>query len=512
VRRSNLFSLGGLMRHYLLTVAAGGLALLAGCAVALAFPGSELLLGAVVGVLLIGVLAVGRPGVASVLLLALATLFMRPMIFGESYSLVSIGLAMAALGCAAMDGLRVPERSATSTVVWVSLLYLWNLALTLRPNVSVETVLRGIGDVPLVIAAAWLITADPLRRRLFVKLTLAIVLVTCASFVITFCAWRIHGFGSFQIAIIPGGYRPVTGALLPGVPLYPPFTTTSSTVSIGDSLVPRFLGFGREPGIMAAVIAWAYFMLSRVGWTRPELKLILLAGLAGTQSTAGFGIFLFVLVLMKGFVGEWRASPVIAVMRGALGAGALAFAAYLAIYAPVFGLVFKGQSNEASVNDRTGASWAGIMSVVNHPLGEASAARFHTNAGINLIAALLITGLPGFICSIGALAGPFLRSAQKVEASGPLAVVFLTCLIAQPLADSTGFFLLALLACANLGSRESAPRPSIDRARPVGAAIDGAGLAHSAPDSARRTAEGRPQGGCQPTLPHVRHGPVGEGG
>ncbi len=437
--------------------------------------------------LLMVALAVRRPGAASVVLLALATLFMRPMIFGERYSLVSVGLAIAALGCAAIDGLRVPERSGTSAVVWVSLLFLWDLILALQPNVSVETVLRGIVDVPVVLAVAWLIAADPWRRRLFVKVTLGIVLVTCGSFVITFCLWRIYGFGSFQLATIPGSYKEFDGALLPGVPLYPPFTTTSSTVAIGDSLVPRFLGLGREPGVMAAIITWAYFMVSRVGWRRPELKVLLLAGLAGTQSTAGFGIFLLVLVVTKFFVGEWRVSTGAAVVRGSIGIAALAAAGYLAVVAPVFGLGYKNQSNEVSVNDRFNASMAGITSMMGHPLGQAGAAGLDRNAGINIIGALLVTGIPGLVCSIGALIGPLVASSQKVSALGSWAVVVLTCLIAQPLAESTGFFLLALIACANLGSLQSVRGSSTVGTRSVGKTVGGSRLVRAAPHGARGT-------------------------
>jgi hypothetical protein len=404
-------------------------------------------------VLIVTNLAVRNPSLGSVVLLAVSFVCMRPMLFGERYSPISIALAVAALVCAAIAGRSAPERSSGSVVLWVSLLWLWNLLLVLKPGVSLETTLRGIADVPFVIAAAWVVTADQARRKLLVKLIVGIVLLTCASFVVTFALWELKGFDSFQLATIPGVYKQdIFGVDLPGVPLYAPFTTTYGVVQAGAVSIPRFLGLGRESGIMGAVIAWCYFMLPRIGWGRVWVKLLLILGLAGTQSTAAFGTFLFVFILMSFFVGRRPSSPSITVLRGSAGAAALVGAGYLAVYAPVLGVLFKFESNSASVNDRVQAASNGLLSVLQHPLGQAGVTGLGPNAGINIIGALLLTGVPGLIFSLGALTRPLILSRERRAALAPTAVILITCLTAQPLSESTAFFLLVMLGCASYTS------------------------------------------------------------
>jgi hypothetical protein len=403
-------------------------------------------------VVVLGNLAVRNPAVGSVVLLALSFLCMRPMLFGERYSAVSIALALAALACAAAAGRSSPERSSGSVVLWVSLLWIWNLLLTLRPGVSLEIALRGLANVPLVIGATWIVTSQRFRRELLVKLVIGMVLATCASFVLTFALWELNGFGAFQIATIPAGYKIGSfGVELPGVPLYAPFTTTYGAVLIGHSTIPRLLGIGRESGIMGAVIAWCYFMLPRIGWNRLSWKLLLLIGLAATQSTASFGTFLVVFVLTRFLVGQRAAAPSITVLRQLAGTVALFGAGYLAIYAPVLGVQFKLASNEISFNGRLQAASDGLLSVLVHPLGQAGAPNLSPNAGINLIGALIVTGAPGLIFSLGALIRPFMLSQDRRAALGPVAVLLITCLTAQPLNESTAFFLLVMLACAHYG-------------------------------------------------------------
>ena len=422
-------------------------------------PVAVLMIIALGAVMVLGNLAVRNPAVGSVVLLALSFVCMRPMLFGERYSAASIVLALAALACAAATGRLSPERSSGSLVLWVSLLWTWNLLLTLRPGVSLENTLRGIADVPLVIGAAWIVTSERSRRELLVKLIIGMVLATCASFVLTFALWEVKGFDAFQLGTIPGGYKTGSfGVELPGVPLYAPFTTTYGAVLLGGSAIPRLLGIGRESGIMGALIAWCYFMLPRIGWNHLRWKLLLIIGLAATQSTAAFGTFLVVFVLTRFFVGERPALPSITVLRQLVGTAALFGAGYLAIYAPVLGIQFKIASNEISFSDRLQATSNGLLSVLDHPLGQAGASSVVANAGINLIGALIITGVPGLIFSLGAFVRPFMLSQERRGALGPIAVLLISCLTAQPLNESTAFFLLVMLGCASyvpVGSHSS---------------------------------------------------------
>jgi hypothetical protein len=442
-------------------VAVGGAcvvaAAVAGCAVAIFSIFGEVtpLIGvlisiAVAATVILANVAVRNPKVASALLLAMSFVCMRPMLFGERYSAISIVFAFAALLCATATGRHAPERSSGSVLLWVSLLWSWNLLLTLRPGSSPDITLRGIVVVPLVVFAAWVVISEQSRRTLVVKLIVGMVLATCASLLITFVLWELNGFESFRLGTIPGGYKQdLLGAALPGTPLYAPFTTTYGEVLVGTSIVPRFLGIGRESGIMGAVIAWCFFMLPRIGWSRLEWKLVLVLGLAATQSTAGFGTFLFVFVLTKFLIGQPTVSPSLTVLREFVGLGALVGAAYLAIYAPVLGVLFKFDSNAASVNGRLLSAYAGLRAIVQYPLGQPSAVFTNPDAGVNIVAAILVTGVPGLVFSVGAFVRPFLLSRRWRAALGPTAVLFITCLTSQPLIESTAFFVLVMLGSSS---------------------------------------------------------------
>jgi hypothetical protein len=214
----------------------------------------------------------------------------------------------------------------------------------------------------------------------------------------------------------------------------------------------------------AAMLAWAYFMLPRVGWNSWRWKALLLLGLAGTQSTAGFGIFLAVWVITQFLVSR---GPLMfnGVLRRGIGLGLLALAIYLAVYVPVFGVAAKTTINPVSVSTRTTATLDGLRAITADPLGQSSVRRWlsrdvTTNAGINVLASVAVIGVPGALLGLLAVTCPLRRSQQRTRAAGPTLVVVLTVLASQPLLHSTGLFLLVVLACMHY-----------DQAKEAGAAV-----------------------------------------
>jgi hypothetical protein len=431
--------------------------------------------------------AARRRSTFSVTLLVVAVPFLRPFIFGERYSPIGIMFAVAAAAMAYLDdALRrrngeQPERADSATrsfLVWVSLLWAWMLLLlVLRPESSVGPTFRSIVSVLLVLAAATVVLRDGSRRTLALKGFLVLSLVSCGSFAVTFALWLAKDYGAFQLGVIPGGYElNLSGDTLPGAPVFAPFTTTYGLVAYGGSLIPRFLGYGRESGMTAAALAWAYFMLPRVGWDRRPWKVLLLIGLAGTQSTAGFGVFVVVWVLDRLLLPA--AKPTTTSATGRLGGLVLLVGAvYLAIYAPVFGIAAKTTVNPVSVQDRSAATLQGLHAITDHPLGQSLrlAQREVRFPGINVVASIAVIGIPGALLSLLTLTHPLLRSRQRRRAAAPTLVVLLTVLLAQPLMGSTVLSLLALLGCLEF-DEPPGDRPSRDSACAVEDGSESRGL------------------------------------
>jgi hypothetical protein len=404
---------------------------------------------AVLGGVVLLVAFLRNSNVASALILIAAIPLMRPFLMGERLSLVADAMVLTAafLSFIADAGTgRRMGRDVRSLLLYVSLLWLWLLAaLAFKSQQSVGDMARGLVNVPIALAAAMVVLRDRQRRVWVTKGILVLVLLVSASFVVTLAIWLVRGFGFGQLTAVAASYK---GAF---VPVYFPFTPTlSAQQAFGSTGVPRFVGLGREPGVMAALSAWAFFMLPRIGWTKKRWRILALAGMLGTASTAGFGTFVVVLVAVTMFTHSGPPN-LNAVSRQLIGVFGLGAAGWLAVFAPTFGLATKADVNPDSFNARFEASRLGLASVVHHPLGQDAGTFASAGASaINLIAATALIGVPGVLLVIGAYYFPWRNSAVRVAAAAPVAVVFLTVLLSQPPAESTGFFMLVGLATGGL--------------------------------------------------------------
>ena len=393
-------------------------------------------------------LALRVPAASSAILLLAAVPMMRPMILGERLSSVAAALALGACLLAWTDDQRRvrTDRAGRSLALWTCALWAWiTLSLAIHTSLSVGDTARGWLTVPVIVVAATVVLRSPQRRTMVLKGFLGTLLVLCASYATTYLLWRLQGYQFGVLTQIPAGYEGRAA------PLYAPFTPTYSTVSIGG--IPRFLGLAREPGIMGAFLGWAWFMLPRVGWNRRILKALLIVGLLGTQSTAGFGVFLVVWVTAH-FLLRGGPNRVLAFVRRFIGVFGLAAAAWVAWYAPVFGYQAKLDFNAVSVDDRTSAMQRGLTAVTHHPCGQDLVGADAATGAINMVAAIAVYGVPAFVLGLLALIRPALLSGQRSAALAPTAVVLGTVLLSQPLTHSTGLFLAVALAAATYGPDE----------------------------------------------------------
>ena len=379
--------------------------------------------------------------------LLLASLpFLRPGTFGEYTALPGCGLALAA-GVAAMlrreHAPTRPARAVSALLALVVAAYVW---LVLH-SVWVDDLLRirsQFQDFVLTVGslvAAVLVLSDP-RARLAVARGFVVVLCLIgASWLVTALWWAVVGVGTGQLGMIP------VGTVGPQ-PVYLPFTISYSTSSVFGTDVPRLTGIGRESGRMAMYCAAGWFLAEAVGYRSWLVRGLILAGLVGTLSTAGFGVFVVVLavqafLLPRGGIGLGG------FLRQIGGLGSIGGAAWLALYAPVLGLAAKQTSNEASVDERSDATAAGVRAITTKPWGGQGTEK---QAGVNLISDIAVNGLPFVLLITAALLVPLLlvRPAPGLRGrAAPVAlVVFATLLASQPAAASTWVFILVALALA----------------------------------------------------------------
>lgn len=409
------------------------------------------------------IFAFRRPGVLAPLLLTAAAPLARPNVAGEQYSYVAAGLVFAAAAVSLIaDRGRVAilgreARPLRSVAFWLALGYAW-LAVTATDD-AFRPVMQSVVLTVGVVAAVGMVLADRKRAVVTAKLFIALLLALTVSWVVTAGLWATVGVGSgrlFEFTLAKSFPQTV----------YAPFTITTGTTGFSGFEFPRFSGIGREPGWMAMYLACAFFILPRLGWTKARWRLLCVLGLAGTTSTAGFGVFVMVLAFEL-FLRSRPASSLLAdYCRRVTGLVVLGGAAWLAIYAPVFGLEAKGTINQVSVAERGVETSAGWTALLNDPFGGAT----YSAGGTNLIASVAAAGLPFVLCVIAALLAPRLSHKARSLTSAPIMVLLLTLLTSQPPEDSTWVFVAAVMVYAVL--------------MPAGLTVDGEPVSASLPSPA----------------------------
>ena len=203
------------------------------------------------------------------------------------------------------------------------------------------------------------------------------------------------------------------------------------------------------------MLIWSFFMLRRLGLEGRRLGALLLIGVLATQSTAGLGFLLVVWILIRiGLVessrfGLLRQFGALLVLVGAL---------YIAVFAPTIGLQAKQSINAASVDDRWTNTRAGLVTLVDAPLGR-DYTNFPPNVGINMLAAATMVGAPGLALGFIVFLCPMLLSRRRTDALAAGLPLFLTALIAEPVMDAPAFFVLFMAGLAPYILSSAEPEP-----------------------------------------------------
>lgn len=376
--------------------------------------------------------------------------FMRPNILGESRQSI-IGLALLVTAAVLHILLRSletrgnpdPVRPASSpagpAILCLGLGYLWLMmrAAATDPGPLTRPTIQGtlltVGSV----AALAIVCREPATRLAVGRGFVLLLALLCASYVVTALVWTVAGIGTGVVTTLSIGTST-------GEPVYFPFTPTLGVQTVFGAQFPRFTGLGREPGWMAMYCAAAYFMADSVGLRSKWLKLLLVAGLIGSISTAGFGVFVVAWAYHAFLRDRGTGIALPAFLRQVFGLVAMAGAIWVAVAAPVLGLSAKATQNQTSLDERKFATAAGVRALFTHPWGGQAT---EVQSGINLISDIAANGLP-FVLAVGAaVLLPMRVEGAAGRYSNSVAVIaFLTLLTSQPAQDSTWVFGLVVLA------------------------------------------------------------------
>ena len=121
----------------------------------------------------------------------------------------------------------------------------------------IQSVVLTVG----VTAAVIVVLADQRRARITAKLFPYRALGLCGLWAVTAGLWLLGGVGTGRILqfTLPGSFTQT---------IYFPCTFTTGFTHLSGMTLPRFSGLGREPGWMAMYLAFAFFLLPRVGWRK----------------------------------------------------------------------------------------------------------------------------------------------------------------------------------------------------------------------------------------------------
>lgn len=389
-----------------------------------------------------------RISVAAVVLAVAAFPLMRPSLLGERFAPVALVLVVVSACLVLLADRDRATWLRTSGVLFVFLgaAQLWAVFRAPYNGIGVSAMITGSVTMLVTVAAFAFLFADRDRTTMFLRSVLWLLAIVSASSLVS-AAMAVAGVSIALFEV------PITADVTATV--YFPLTPTSGVQSVFGFEIPRLTGLGREPGWMAMYAALAWLLWPRVFGVRLRAwRFVLLFGVLTPLSTAGFGIFVVVATFELFLRPRAGASPAVGYFRQLLGVALFLAAIWLSVSAPVLGLEAKTVQNAASLSERNAATLDGLRALETLSLGEESASRI---PGVNLIAAVAETGWPYSLLVALAILLPLVVLPTRREALAPIAVIFLTLLLAQPPNESTAVFVFALAAYAISTSPPVAP-------------------------------------------------------
>ena len=392
---------------------------------------------------------------------ALGVLLSRPSAIGERIPGLGPAVLLAVALACVVEGLRRRSRDVGVTP-WPFILFaaawVWLGLHRLINPLAEPTLVTSTVTVLVPVLVLYAVVRDPELLQRTRTALVALVVAISALVVVALALVLVAGPSATFLGAVPLGYAgDGAGLYLPGALSY----------GVDPSAAfPRMLVIGREPGMGALMVGWAFFAMPEGFPGSRWWRAVLVIAMLGTQSTAGIGLFGVCLVL-QAVLGRRKFSPTAAALAVVGGAAAV----YLAVFDPSFGLLSKVDSTGASFSDRNQATLNGLTALTTHPFDAATTAPL---SSVNLVAAIAVNGAPWALLTLAVLLAPVLRARRRDPLRWGSLFVVLIMLTSQPLAGNAGVLLLAVIAYyAAEPSRRSAPAHRADP-EPAGSVVGAA--------------------------------------
>lgn len=373
--------------------------------------------------------------VLKVILLLLASLFLRPTVLGSTYTSVGLTLSIVTLFYTFYRSrhLILPRQNIliilSGSLLFIFLFFQGMLSNSLQPDFVIRST---TANLLVIVIFGYCLSNRSVNETFFKGLVLFWAILGFSS-LITIIAAQIVSLDSLYLFQIPIKGVNTAGATYGTADLtgnvYLPFSLYYKYFTSGIVTLYRFMIFFREPGIAQAFLIWGIIYALHYRYPR-KIIIGLIIGVLTTFSTSG--AFLLFATLLLWYFAQVKVHFYIKMLAIVL---SFAFSPVVLIFTPYVGLVDKIQTHGISIETRLTQISDGLITAFNYPFGLGYYSQPGT--GINLLSVIGQIGLIGFFLALAVYVIPLLSS--KTNRSAYLIAIFpifATMLVAQPIFDA----------------------------------------------------------------------------
>ena len=364
--------------------------------------------------------------------LAVLVFCLRPSAIGEANSfLVSILMSILVGAYLLMNGSRLAFRPPVTASTQLLLLMVVLVQVTLQASaaggVFAVDAPKGLAMSLISTLALLIAVSSPRNARIFFSSLCVIVLIVCASTVVTAVLMAI---GVRWTSLVIGHNNQTAYGNLS---ILFPYTLSYNLAPTPFGIVPRLSGLFREPGILPPFACWAAAYAHLRKWPL-IFSLTALAASVASLSTLGVPLAAYtgsLILLRRMGLRTWPALGIVT-------------AAALAAWPIIYGLEYVGLG--AKIRSQTGSfearrdAIATALSASNMVFGDGPSLNYLRDATVNLIGRIRSIGVFGFGILLTAHVLPWRTSIFVIGAS----TLVMTCLITQPIAGDAAVIAVCL--------------------------------------------------------------------
>lgn len=362
------------------------------------------------------------------MLLFWACMLYRPMFLGNKYSNIGMALflLLIILSIVKQKG-KLFLRKDSHYRSYLSAIFLFAYCFFQCVLTNSDRMIAGLQTVILLsiaVTAFFLVLANKCVQVLLIKILFFVMILFAVSYIVSIIFMLSVGWETILITSFDYGYYRNTD-------IYFPFSTTYGSMPFMGIIFRRLLGFARESGLMQIFYVWGFFSAERYFSKYRIIQIIMLIGLLGCFSSAGFIVFGVSLFLYFDVRDLLKKNGLIKVLILCLLCLAVI---YILFYAQGTSLSTRA---EATIDDRMAGIYFGLEVFKENPIFGGGFYSTFGNAniqtGVCALASLGQIGLLGFILWLSVFWYAYKDCPDKKRYIYTNAALFITALFSQPI-------------------------------------------------------------------------------